>query len=877
MELLERERFLETLTSTLGRAATDGGRTVLVSGDAGIGKTALVEHFARANRQRARVLWGGCDALFTPRPLGPLYDIAHQANPDLLKLLEAQAPRPSLFGAFFDDLRGSRGPAIVIFEDVHWADEATLDLIKFLGRRIQQTRTMFIITYRDDEVSTGHPLRSVLGELPSSAVTRLSLVPLTEAAVAALARRAHRPVEGLYAATGGNPFFVTEALASPAEAVPMTVRDAVLARTRRLSPAAREVLDLASVVPGRIERWLLDAALAPVPPAVDECVAAGILRVDESTIAFRHELARLAVEEALPPARLHELHDRVLPTLERDPDAVGLARLVHHASRGANREAVLRWAPAAARQAALLGAHRESAAHYATALRFIGTLPFPPAARAELLERRSYECYLTNQLDAAAEARHAALAIRREAGCREKEGENLRWLSRIIWFMGRRAEAEAYAAEALAVLEACPPGSELAMAYSNRSQLHMLAYEVEDAVAWGRRAIDLARAIGDDETLCHALNNVGTALFNTQLSAQMDEGRDRLEESLRLARDRGYEEHAARALTNLASSALKPRDYVRAARYLEEGIAYCAEHDLDSWGVYMRVWRARMRFEQGRWTEAAEETAALIGTSSPPAITRLHALVVLAQVRVRRGDPETRPLLDEARDLAGRTGELQRIAPVAAARAETAWLQGDLEQCAAEARIGFDLARRLMNPWAMGELGLWLWRCGDPVSPAPDAPEPFRLEMAGNWKAAAAAWERLGCPYEQAMALSNGDEAAQRGALAIFERLGAAPAADLVRNKMRAQGIRGIPRGPRAATRQNPAGLTARELEVLTLVAEGLQNTGIAKRLFVSPKTVDHQISSILAKLNVRTRAEAVAAARKLGILPQHRESSPQT
>lgn len=443
--------------------------------------------------------------------------------------------------------------------------------------------------------------------------------------------------------------------------------------------------------------------------------------------------------------------------------------------------------------------------------------------------------------------------------------------------MGDRAGAEAYANEALAVLEKCPPGRELAMAYSNRAQLYMLAYEAEAAVEWGSRAIDLARALLDHETMSHALNNVGTAKLNIQEDAQQESGRADLEESLRIALDHGYEEHAARALTNLASAAVMARDYARAKRYLDEGIAYCTEHDLDSWRLYMQAWRARARFEQGAWTEATEEAASVLGKSGTSAVTRLPALVVLAHVRLRRGDPAAWPLLDEARDLAGRTAELQRIGPTAAARAESTWLQGNLEQCAAEVRGALDLARQRRHPWILGELSFWLWRAGDLARAPAGIPRPFALQMAGDWQAAAAVWKQLGCPYEEAMALFDGDEAAKKTALVAFERLGATPAADLLRSEMRAQGIRGIPRGPRAATKRNPAGLTARELEVLALVAEGLQNAGIARRLFVSPKTIDHQISSILAKLNVRTRAEAVAAAYNLEILPQHREPSKQT
>jgi DNA-binding NarL/FixJ family response regulator len=147
--------------------------------------------------------------------------------------------------------------------------------------------------------------------------------------------------------------------------------------------------------------------------------------------------------------------------------------------------------------------------------------------------------------------------------------------------------------------------------------------------------------------------------------------------------------------------------------------------------------------------------------------------------------------------------------------------------------------------------------------------------MAGDWRAAADAWDAIGCPYEQALALLDGDEAAQRNALAIFERLGARPAAEMLRRQLRTAGARGLPRGPRPTTQANPYGLTNRQLEILLLLAEGLRNPEIADRLSTTPKTVEHHVSDVLAKLNVRSRAEAVRLAYQLGLVPQ--TSNPPT
>ncbi len=867
MELLERDQFIYELTGTLREVEAGNGCTVLVNGEAGIGKTSLVQQFTNLHGKTTRVLWGACESLFTPRPLGPLYDIARQTNGRLLSLLNAEANRATIFSALLDELQQYNPLTIVVIEDAHWADEATLDMIKFLGRRIHQIVSLLIITYRDDEIGVQHPLRFVLGDLLGASVKRLRLPTLSETAVRTLAQRARRSTEGLYAATGGNPFFVTEVLAGNSPGVPVTVRDTVLARAARLSTAAREVLEVAAVVPTRVERWLLEAILALDAASLDECIESRILQLDNDHLAFRHELARMAIEGSLLPARRQQLHAQVLEALRsRKSDQIALSRLVHHATQAADRDAVLRFAPAAAKQAASLGAHREAASHYASALRYADQLA--PETRAGLLESFSYECYLTDRIEDAAQARLSALEIWREVPQPEKEGHNLRWLSRLSSFMARKAEADSYAKQSVAILQQLPPGSELAMAYSNCAQLYMLTDEVELAEEWGQRAIALAEQLGNNEIVAHALNNVGTA----SMAIGDSNGKAQLERSLQISLAHGFEEHAARAYTNLACNAVKLRTYADAGRYLNDGMLYCVEHDLDAWTLYMSGWSARRWLEQGYWEEAANDAHSVLDRPRVSNIARIPALTVLACVRMRRGDHSAIELLNEARELAKRSSELQRIAPVAAARAEAAWLNGESEQCVAEAQWGFDLTTPDKHPWERGELGFWMWRAGALAEPPPGIAAPFAFHMTGDWQAAADAWEKIGCPYERAMALADGDEPAQRNALEIFVQLGAASAAEILRQKLRAQGVRGIPRGPRPTTKDNPAGLTARQMEVLTLMAEGLQNSEIASRMFTSPKTIDHHVSAVLAKLDVRSRAEAVLAAFQLGILPQHRE-----
>jgi DNA-binding CsgD family transcriptional regulator len=762
----------------------------------------------------------------------------------------------------FDLMSHAEDPVVLVIEDVHWADESTLDLITYLSRRVQRTHCLLVLTYREHDLGARHPLRVVLGDLPHAIVTRIALPPLSPVAVAALAQAAGRPAADLYATSGGNPFFVTELLASDTDSVPASVIDAVLARAARLTPAAHPLLELVAVIPRRAELWLVETVLGPSAKALDACTGSGMLILERDTLAFRHELARRAVEGALPTSRRRQLHAAVLHALTHMPQrAIDLARLVHHAEGAEDAGQVLALAPAAARHAAALCAHQEAARHYRSALCYADQLG--PEQRVALLEELAYECYLIGGIAEALDARYAALPIWQQLDNREKQGQTLRWLSRLSWFLGNRRHAYRYAVEAIELLEQLEPGNELALAYTNRSQIHMLSYESAEAIDWGERALALAATLGAVATRAHALNNVGNAL-NSLGSAQ---GLRLLEESLQLSLAHRLEEHAARAYCNLGSAYVLERNYRRAIEYLDAGIAYCVENDLASWSPYMTSWRARVWLETGNWQAAASEARTLLAQPDVPAITAIPAMALLGRILVRQGDPAAAALLDHARELAEQTGELQRIAPVALARAELCWLGSDLQACQAELTPAFALAHVQHSPWELGELSLWMWFAGALDQAPAGSPDLFERQIAGDWQVAALAWQRLGCPYEQALALAAGDEAALRDALTILEQLGAEPALAIVQQRMRARGLGGIPRGPRQSTQSNPAHLTARQVEVLQLLAEGLQNVAIAERLHIAPKTIDHHLAAIFSKLDVHSRAQAVAVAARLGLL----------
>jgi DNA-binding CsgD family transcriptional regulator/tetratricopeptide (TPR) repeat protein len=859
-ELLERDAELEDLEERLAAVRKSGhGRMLLIAGEAGIGKTALVRAFCE-RRDRGRVLAGACDSLFTPRPLGPLLDIADEAGGALAEAAASDGVAPArIAAALQEELR--RRPSVLVLEDLQWADEATLDVVRLLARRIETVPALVLVTYRDEELDRAHAVRVLLGEL--RAAERMRLGPLSPEGVARLAGSSGGADE-LHRRTGGNPFYVTEVLAAGSAELPDSVRDAVLARVARLDQAARRLLEAVAIMPPRAELGLLEAVAGHDVRSLEDCLRSGVLRSAAGGVEFRHQIACAVVEETLPPDRRALLHRRALAALtaerHRRPD---LAWLAHHAEAAGDVAAVVRWAPAAGARAAWLGAHREAAAQFARALRYPDAMNVEQ--RTDLLERRSYECYLTGSIPEAIESRRQALEQHRRAGDRLREGDAHRWLSRLAWHAGDGAVAAHEAVLAIELLEGAAPGRELAMAYSHMAQLDLLAGDSEGSARWGERALELAQRLEDPGIAAHALNNLGMA----ELRGGATEGAAKIELSLQLALGAGLDDHVGRAYANLGASALHVREYAMADRALEAGIEYCRERDLDSWLQYMVGWRAVSRLAQGDWEGAAADAGAVLHDPRVSAAGRIPPLVVLGRLRARRDEPDVWPPLDEALALASGTGELQRLAPVAVARAEALWLTGDDAEVAASTDAALRLARRVGDAWELGELCVWRRRAAidDPDDGADVAP-PFALELSGDALGAAALWTGLGCPYDAALALaSSDDETDLRRSLAELQRLGARRAAGRVARMLRERGARDVTRGPRAATRDNPGGLTPRELEVLALIADGLRNSEIAGRLFVSEKTVGHHVSAILRKLGVRTRGQAAAHMAELGLL----------
>jgi DNA-binding CsgD family transcriptional regulator len=480
-------------------------------------------------------------------------------------------------------------------------------------------------------------------------------------------------------------------------------------------------------------------------------------------------------------------------------------------------------------------------------------------------EAYAYECYLSNQIKEAIASTEKVLNNAKENAHIEKTGDSLRFLSRLWWFNGNRKNAENFAWQAIEMLKDQPASLIKAMTFSNMSQLKMLSNEPAECMLWGEKAIAMAKELSNEEILCHALNNVGSVHMVIHSSEQ--KGIAMLQESLEIALKNGYHEHAARAYTNLSSGAVKIKKYALAGKALEEGIHYCEERDLNSWSNYMLSWKARLNLETGHWGEACSIADNLLKNENLPAINKITALIVVAKIKMRKGDEDVLALLQEAKTSSFETMELQRVIPSIIALLEYEWLTGktiieqkDIEQTSLQLQeTGIDVEKN--------ELAFWMKKAGRQFVADKEIAEAYNTTSAAKTLKAASLWEEAGCIYELALILFEGKEDDKRKAIAMVQDLGAIAVYEKMKQEMRNLGIKHIPRGIRNLTRSNPAFLTGREMEILQLLKEELQNKEIAAQLYISAKTVDHHISSILFKLDANTRSKAVTEATRIGIL----------
>jgi DNA-binding CsgD family transcriptional regulator len=855
MGLLERRASLALLAEHADEARRGKGRLVLVAGEAGVGKSALVECF-RQDLDWARWSWGACDGLFTPRPLEPLFDIADQLGGALLELCQTAGGRHALFRALLHQVSEPGVLDVLIIEDIHWADEATLDLLRFMGRRLGDAPVLLIATYRDDAIVAGDPLSMVLGDLARQRSTRrIELAPLSMDAVGVLAEGSGLEASELFRLTGGNPFFLSEVLQAGAGKVPVSARDAALARTARLGARSRSVLDVAALIGARVELELLASISGCSPSMVDALLACGLLVGDDRWLRFRHEIARLAVEQAIPSHRSGTIHAQILDALISSGCGDD-ARMAFHAEGAGDGVGVLRYAPAAARAAADLASHREAAAQLERALRFAAEADTPMVAG--LYDGLADELALVGRWPEAAQACERALELWRELGDRLREGDTLRRLSLIVWSLCRGDEALGVAAAAVSALEPLGPSIELARAYARSATLRMLSSQHATAADLAVRAQQIAERLDAFDALSDALI--------TQATCAAYQGGDwipLMRRALEIALFWGFQEEAGRAYANFCGLHVDFRQFAEAARYLVEGLAYCDEHDLTSYAAFLRSRQAELLECTGKWEESLALHAKLLAGGGAPPINQFCALTGIGLIRARQGESDIWEYLDGADAAADGAGEPLRMAHTRLARAEARWLEGKLDEAAREAERAYDAAASCA--WMRGAAAVWLARSGSPRLPADDVAEPYRLELDGEWNQAAQYWTELDCPYDAAMALTGAsDETLLREAFATFNSLNALPATRIIREKMRQIGARSIPAQSRATTRAHPFGLTKREQEVLALICAEYNNAQIAIKLHIQIKTVERHVTSILAKMGVPNRTSAAQQAIQL-------------
>jgi DNA-binding CsgD family transcriptional regulator len=856
MALQERDLPLALLAEYAGEARQGDGRVVLVAGEAGVGKSALLEQFA-LGRSDACWYWGQCDGLFTPRPLGPFLDIAGQLGGKLARLDQVQSPRDELFAALLSELGQPAGLRVVVIEDIHWADEATLDLLRFLARRIREVPVLIVATYREDELAASYPLRVALGELAVQRCTRrIALAPLSPGAVEIMAAGSGLDAAELYRITGGNPFYVAEVMQTGLDRIPQSARDAVLARAARLGPQARGVLSVAALIGATVEPWLLERAAATSPEMVDELAESGLLVADGATLRFRHEIARRAAEEAIPGHRVQAIHAGILTVL-RDSGCEDHARLAFHAEAAGDGPLALHHATLAGYRAVELGSHREAAAQYARALRFAGDEP--PAALAARYDALADELRMIDSFAAAADAYERALGLWRDAGDRLREGDNLRRSAATLWRLCRGREAAAALADALRILAPLGPTVELAHAYVSVAGDAIVDLRFSEATALARQAREIAEQLGSYEVQSIALTFEASAVWSAG-----GEWEALLRQALAVALDHDAAPAAGFAYTNLHELNCRSRRYAESWQYYLDGVAYCAEHDLAVYLACLQGVRTATLDRLGRWDEAVALSGEVLGRVLASPVNRMIPLATLGRISARRREPGAWECLDEAMAGADGTGDPEYVVPARLSRAEAHWLASELAAARHEAELA-DQASDGVDPWLRGEVATWLRRTGSDREARPGLAEPYRLQLDGDWRGAAKLWDEIGCPYDMALALlDSAQETALRRALEICQDLGATVTAAIIRRTMRKLGIRSIPAGHQAATREHPYGLTRREGEILDLICTGHTNAEIAARLVISAKTVDHHVSAILAKLGVRTRHAAAMLAKPI-------------
>ncbi len=842
--LVERDSQLEVLHG-IARNSVHRGGLAFVFGEAGHGKTSLVEAFVAGLDHRFRIITLSCEPIGRPLAFGPLLAAPDPLSDAVRDELDRGGVRPSVYRAMLELLCGQ--PTVLIVEDIQWADEATLGLVRHLAKHVASASSVIVVTLRPEEIDPAHPFQVVTADIGRLA-TRIDLPPLSVDGIRQMVSDTALSAPAVHAATLGNPFFVEEIVRHPETDIPATVTDAIEALIGSLPAETREAVELIALTADGIDLDLL----ADREEAVDLACRRRLLVVSGTRVRCRHDLIRATVARRVPPTRARRLHRHIFHLLQRDSSGlVRTAELAYHSHLGGMEAEAARYSVDAARTAARSGSHREAALAYGWA--FEHRREIPADRLAHVLRAAAYEHLLVNDFLTAIQMAETVL----ETATDERErGEANAWIALFAIRQSHTDLAERHAIRALDLLRPFGPSVALARAETVLAAIPLVRGASGDAIAQAERAVQTARASGARAVEADALITLGSALVNLD---RVD-GFGLIEEGGRLAREVGSLDAAARAVYQLGKIPFEEMRLSDAARLMDEGLVYLASEELDAWYVALEVTRAHISVTRGEWEAAAVSLARAL--PRPTCLsTETEGALVDARRLMRVGDPAALEALDLGLSRADVGVGYSKDVLATELAMEAAWL-GLLNEGAAADRYTrmTDIAQRFGDHWSLSRLAFWAIRLGLAPPPGP-LRGPVGDEIEGDPIKAALRWRESGYPVEAAIVEAFTPGASLRDVFAELERLGALGMTAGLRMRLRERGVTGIPRGVQRATEAHPGGLTARQQDVLALIAAGYTNDAIATELFVSSKTVSHHVSAILTKLGVENRLQAASVA----------------
>jgi DNA-binding CsgD family transcriptional regulator/tetratricopeptide (TPR) repeat protein len=568
-------------------------------------------------------------------------------------------------------------------------------------------------------------------------------------------------------------------------------------------------------------------------------------------VSCRHELIRKSLVEALPPATKRRLHERLLAHLEgMAPNSRDVARLAYHAIGAGNAEKAAEYSLIAGEDAAAGGAHRQAAFHFANAIEFADVIDKSTLADALLSAAREHN-YI-NAFETAVDFSRRRVEL---ATSQVEEARSRAW---VAFFESRSGDVDVAVEEAeaaLEVLRGTDQSEELAVALAVLAHVTLVMGDVRKATSVAEEALSVARSCDSVDMEIYASTTMGTARYHLG----EPDGLAQVEAAARRGIDEGAGEFGAKALNNLGSLARGNWQMGDARKWFQELQEYSTAHELDAWYIAAVITSAGIAVEMGSWDDADVYLETVAGQRTCVS-SEVEMLDVSATLRTRRADPGAAEIVEAVLERVETYNEVWTLIEACVMAMEAAWTGIiPVDKAAAMYQDLIDLVpdgdhhdRAMLAFWAL-RLG---WE-----PPRGEITGPTALEIVGRPGEAAAEWDRCGYRIQAIISRSLSPESDLDFIFSELASMGAHGVAGGLRRELQRRGVKRVPRGEQASTRENPAGLTAREAEVLSLLAEGLSNASIAEKLFITKKTASHHVSSVLVKLNVSSRGQAAALA----------------